>query len=61
VVTTHLPRVEGKQTTRDHQGVLQESEMVIITGLILQVMPMLLQIKMKMAMDIASKFLVFFL
>jgi hypothetical protein len=61
VVTTHLPRVEGKQTTHDHQGVLQESEMVIITGLILQVMPMLLQIKMKMAMDIASKFLVFFL
>jgi hypothetical protein len=43
------------QSTLDHQEVLEESEMLIMASLILQVMTMLL-IKMKMAMDIASKF-----
>jgi hypothetical protein len=43
------------QSTLDHQEVLEGSEMLIMASLILQVMTMLL-IKMKMAMDIASKF-----
>lgn len=51
-VTTRLPQVEGNQTTHGHQEVLEESEMLIKAGLILQVTVMLL-IKMKMAMGIA--------
>jgi hypothetical protein len=54
-LTIQFPQVEGTQSTLDHQEVLEGSEMLIMASLILQVMTMLL-IKMKMAMDIASKF-----